>query len=91
MSHQKANVSGGAHIGSQGDHRSNCLIELKTILQHNAIDEAAVRAGVPQLQGQGVIERLRRHGGIDIEQSWKTPMHRVAVPVGGGDVITRTA
>src|SRR5579864_8529879 len=67
------------------------LIELKSVLEHRAIDEAAVRAGVAQLDSECVLERLPREVRVRIEEAREAPEHRIAIPVSGGYVVPGAA
>src|SRR3569833_126326 len=48
-----------------------------------------MRARVAQLDGQSIFQSVASESGITVEESGKAPEHRVAIPIGGGDVVTR--
>src|SRR4051812_32470165 len=48
-----------------------------------------MRPRVAQLDGQSVFQSIASESGIAVEEGGKAPEHRIAIPIGGGDVITR--
>ena len=60
-------------VGRNGDDGSSGFVELETILKNDAVDEAAVDAGVAQLRPECMGKRLTRHLGIEAQKRRETP------------------
>ena len=91
VSLDEARIAGRIDIGFECDQRSNELIELEAVFQHDPVDEPAVGPNIARLDAERITKRLARPRRVGVEEGRETPQHRVAVPVSGGHVIAVAA
>ena len=84
-------IAGRAHIAFQGQNRGHQFVELEARLQHRAVNEARVYAGVARLPAEGAEQHVAREGRVGVQHGGEAPKEAVAVPVGRGHIVTGAA